>query len=88
MRRREHQHHEDQLSFAWQTPRPLYMREIEPLAHDDAWPSPIAHAGVEKPLLTPEQLENRAILMAGQKRKQPNSEPSAISSQPAERKMG
>lgn len=88
MRRREYQHQEDQLSFAWQTPRPLYMREIEPLAHDDAWPTPIPAAAVNQPLLTPEQLENRAILMAGQKRKRPSSEPSAVSSEPAERKMG
>jgi hypothetical protein len=81
MRRRErNSYNEDQLSFRWETPRPSYMREIEPLAHREAWrdPGPMATD-------TPEQRENREILEAAMKRKKP----SAVSSQPsAERKMG
>lgn len=26
--------------WTWATPRPAYLREIEPLAHPSAWPSP------------------------------------------------
>jgi hypothetical protein len=81
MRRREYQHNEDQLSFAWQTPRPLYMREIEPLAHDGAWPSPLT---IDAPSLTSEQTENREIFMAALNRKRP----AATGSQKEERKTG
>jgi hypothetical protein len=67
---REYQHSEDQLSFAWKTSRPFYMREIEPLAHQGAWPSPPVPAANKDNdlLLTPEQQENRAILMAAKRR--------------------
>ena len=61
---------EEQLSFMWKTPRPAYMREIEPLAHDDAWPSPLPRAGTEEPLLTPEQESNRELFSQGRPRKQ------------------
>jgi hypothetical protein len=87
MRRREYQHNEDQLSFAWETPRPTYMREVEPLAHPAVWPSPVAPAAVqgEDLLLTPEQRENREILEASlNKRKRP--QPSVC--RPPERKSG
>jgi hypothetical protein len=82
---------EDQLSFAWRTPRPSYMREIEPLAHEGAWPTPDVWppAVTEDPLLTPEQIANRKLFIEDQERKGP--QPSAASSQlPAntERKTG
>jgi len=84
---------EDQLSFAWKTHRPSYMHEIEPLAHDGSWPSPDPWpvVGVADPVLTPEQIANRKLLIDGRTRKGPRTEPSAISSQPSagtERKMG
>ena len=48
----------------WQTSRPDYMREAEPLAHPDAWPSiePIADTDWK------EQALNRELFKAGNKR--------------------
>jgi hypothetical protein len=77
--------HEDQLSFTWKTARPAYMREIEPLAHQDAWKSPVPNlAATADPLLTQEQLENRKLFIEGRNRKGP----SAVGSEATERKMG
>lgn len=58
---------ERQLSFSWVTPRPAYMREIEPLAHPDAWSSLPSGTGTWEPLLTPEQLRNRQLFRDGRK---------------------
>ena len=65
--------------WLWKTPRPLYMRELEPLAHDGAWPSPTPICNG-----TPEQIENRTLFRAGLSRKRSVSSHSTD----AERKTG
>ena len=64
---------------SWKTPRPSYMREIEPLAHEDAWHSP-------GPMCTgtPDQVLNRNLFHAGRNRKESASAPLPS----AERKTG
>jgi hypothetical protein len=47
----------------WIEPRPLYMRELEPLAHDEAWPSPYPTVRVNPE----EQLANRKKFLEGKR---------------------
>jgi hypothetical protein len=48
----------------WQQPRPAFMRELEPLAHQEAWPS--VDAGVRVP--NEEQMANRKLFLEGRRR--------------------
>jgi hypothetical protein len=49
--------------FTWKVPRPAYMRESEPLAHPDAWPSHAPVFRVDKE----EQERNWRIFVHGKR---------------------
>lgn len=66
-------------SARWATPRPAYMREIEPLAHPSVWPS----QGVGY-VDRAEQAFNRQLFQQGRNRKQP----AAVVQSENERKAG
>lgn len=71
----------DETAF-WKTPRPGYMREIEPLAAPSAWPSVELVFVDEK-----EQQLNRQLFIEGRNRKKPAKSPAANGEQ-EERKAG
>lgn len=81
------QRYSDALSFRWATPRPEYMRELEPLAHAHAWPSTPTPAGTPDPMLTADQRLNRQLLIDGRTRKDAAGAPYARQPE-EERKTG